>query len=210
MPPRPKYRWNATAARYVDVRGRFVPRAKVRRALERALKTRQRKMKALGTQLQTRQITLQRFRLEMRDGIRAVHGYGSMLARGGFDQMSPAAWGKVGSLVKFEYEKLDQMIAKIEAGKMPLDGRWMGYVGQYAEAGWHTYHLAEVEEQAKRGMDEWRSVMDPDADHCMGENGCVEQAEKGWKPIGRGGIIPIGERRCIRKCRCHYEFRKAA
>lgn len=210
MPPRPKYVFDAKAGRFRSgATGRFIARAKVRRALERALKTRQRKMRALGVQLQRREITLERFRLEMRDGIRAVHGYGSMLARGGFDQMGDAEWGKLGPIVKREYKYLDRMLAQIEGGSRKLDGRFLTRVGQYADGGWRTYHTVEVEVQATRGMDEWKSVLDPDADHCAGDNGCVEESEKGWKPIGHG-ITPIGQRRCIGACRCHYQFRKAA
>jgi hypothetical protein len=49
---------------------------------------------------------------------------------------------------------------------------------------------------------EW-NVLHP-ADHCEGVGSCIEQTARGKVPIG--SLIPVGDRRCLRRCHCTIEY----
>lgn len=117
--------------------------------------------------------------------------------------MTPSDWGRAGSLIKNEYKYLRNFAKEIASGKQLLDGRMTQRATQYAQASRHTYYIAMANEQAKRGYDYVRSVLQAN-ESC---DGCIQQAGLRWQPIGV--MIPIGERTCLRNCRCIVYFRNS-
>jgi hypothetical protein len=202
LPPS-RYRWNATAARYVDARGRFVPRELVRRELDDALAAAKQRMAGISEAFRTGGISSNDWFAEMRQLVKQVQLYSATAAKGGWAQMSPADFGRVGGIVREQYGFLLNFANQIAAG-LPLDGRFLRRVAMYAESGRRTFHRTETAEMTTRGLDEERSILHP-ADHCTD---CVVEADKGWQPIG--SLIPIGERECLGGCKCTMEFRRAA
>jgi hypothetical protein len=136
-------------------------------------------MLALAEQLRTNQISLDAWLLEMRTLVKDVHLYSAAAAKGGWAQMAQADYGRVGQIVRKQYDYLDVFANDIANG-LPLDGRFLRRVALYGEAGRATYHDVEALEMDVRGMDEERNVLHP-ADHC---GDCVEMTRLGWVKRG--------------------------
>jgi len=198
--PKPTYRWNAVAGRYIAPNGRFVALSEIRRYLDLTLDANERRIVGLGQQLRERSITLAEWQIGMRDALKDIHLASSALARGGWAQMSQADFDAVSDKLAFQYDRLQRLSKQIENG-LPLDGRFRRRTELYAQSGRVTYHEALRQEMAIRGMKEERSVL-ASADHC---SECVSEAGRGWVPIG--DLVTIGERICKSNCRCTVDFR---
>lgn len=200
MEPRNLYRWNLPAGRYYGSDGRFVSFAAVRDALDAALDNHERILISLGEQLRDRSISITEWQLRMAQEIKIIHTYSAALAKGGWAQMTPADYGRVGYRLREQYAYLANFAAQIENG-LPLDGRFRERVKLYAQSGRLTYHMVLRAERRLRGDTEERNVLGI-ADHC-GE--CVSTTKRGWQPIG--ALPLIGTRQCRSNCRCHIEYR---
>lgn len=199
-----KYRWNPIAGRYIDGGGRFVSWRSVRIALDAVLDGAERDIKDASARLQAGQITLGEWREVMRTSIKSIHLASAASVMGGWAQMSPADYGRVGKIVRGEYEYLRRFVRQIQRG-LPLDGRFLQRTGLYAQSGRTTYHETERAERAKRGLTEERNILEKSAHHCTGANSCPEETRRGWVPIG--SLVAIGKRKCKANCRCYVEYR---
>lgn len=204
-PPRSRYTYDEASGRYREIStGRYVSAQRIREEIDLALLARERQMRSLAEQLRTNQIGLDVWASEMRVLVKDVHLYSAAAAKGGWAQMSQADYGRVGQLVRVQYEYLNGFVADIASGKQMLDGRFLRRVALYGEAGRATFHTIEALEMDVRGMDEERNVLHP-ADHC---GDCVSMSELGW--VQRGKLIPIGQRQCLTGCHCTIEYRSSA
>jgi hypothetical protein len=199
MPSQSSYSWNEIAGRYRGADGRFVSFERIRVYLDQVLDSNEAKVQSLANSLRNRQITLAEWQIGMRDTIKDIHLASSALARGGWAQMSEADYAKVSEKIEFQLSKLQAFARQIENG-LPLDGRFARRTTLYAQSGRVTYHESLRNEMALRGYTLEKSVL-ASSDHC---NECVEEAAKGFVPIG--DIVLIGERQCRSNCRCHVEF----
>ena len=136
----------------------------------------------------------------MRDNLKSIHLTSGALAQGGWAQMSPADFGRVGTRLKEQYQFLGKFAREIEGG-LPLDGNFRNRVKLYAQSGRVSYDAIQRAEMLKRGMKEEKNILHP-ADHCVD---CLQQAALGWVPIGT--LTLIGQRRCKSNDRCTKEFR---
>lgn len=142
----------------------------------------------------------------MRDAIKNIHLYSAAIAKGGWAQLTQADFGRVGKIVRSEYKYLERLASGIGDGSIPLDGRFKDRSSQYAEAGRDTYHEIERATMRAAGYTLESNVLHP-AEHCTGAGSCVEQTARGKVRIGQ--LIPIGRRRCLRKCRCSLAYWKS-
>lgn len=175
---------------------------KVRGALDDYLDAKTREAQSLAEQLRNREITIAQWQAQTRDLIAESHLNAAMLAKGGKERMRYADYGRVGSLVKFEYRQLEKLAVQIENG-LPPDGRFMQRIAQYAEAPRHSYHVVETREMKARSMGEQRFIRHA-GDSC---DDCVRLAALGWHETG--STPEPGERQCHRKCKCTKEYRKS-
>lgn len=196
----PLYRWNERAGRYVDERNRFVGQAEVRRALEQALLNAQRRGRSLSAQLRSGLVALPEWQQGMRRLIKQVHLYSAAVAAGGWQHMTYTDFGNLGPVVRFHYGKLQQFAEAIAAG-LPLDGRFTQRVELYLLAGNNSYWMQEGKRQQQAGATEERNLLHP-ADHCPD---CLAETARSWQPIG--ALRPVGQRRCLSRCRCTLEYR---
>lgn len=200
MPASSPFKWSPKAGQYVRPNGKFVARSDVRRAIDTALEAEKRKALLLSQELRNGTISLTRWRAEMREMIKSVHLYDAALAKGGFAQMSPADYGRVGQIVRGEYGWLERFARDLASGKQRLDGTFAQRALQYAEAGRDTYHQTERAVMKAAGFTREWNILHP-ADHCAG---CLGETALGKVPIG--SLIPIGRRDCRRRCRCSLGF----
>lgn len=209
---RSRFRWDERALQYRSRRtGRFVPRQQVRRVLDETLDAITSEMTGLSRQLQDGTLSLARWQQQMQGYVRDLHLLSVAAERGGWGQMRLEDFGRVGRILRDEYERLRTFARQIADGTQALDGTLLNRTRLYGQAGRVSYHLSERARMAARGFDEARRVLSP-ADHCRASDGprpgCVEEAAKGWVSIGE--VVPIGAANCLTNCRCYVEYRNTA
>ena len=199
----PQFTWDDAAGRYRRISdGRFVGRLEVRKAIDDYIDTKAVEVKQLAEALRNREISIGQWQKAMERNIAKIHLANAAAAKGGWRAMGNADFGRVGGLVKYEYQQLRQFAKQIENG-LPLDGRYLLRAQQYANAGRHSFHEVDRLEQQDRGFEFERSVLNA-RDSC---DGCLEAAAQGWQLVG---VLPLpGERDCRRSCKCSMEYEKA-
>lgn len=202
------YTWDQRSYSYRGANGRFVSAREVRGAIDGALESAQAEMRTLSQSLQAGRISLADWQAGMQRQIKSVHLYSAAAAKGGWDRMTPADFGRVGRHLaqgpaggEGQYQYLRRFAADIASGKQPLDGRFLARVDLYAQSGRATYHETERREMQVRGFTEERNVLGV-ADHCPG---CLRETGRGW--VGIGEIVRIGGRDCRTRCRCALSYR---
>jgi hypothetical protein len=191
------YSWDAASARYRHRgTGRFVARTEITRALSFSLAQEERRAISLANALREGSLSLAAWRTEMRTMIKSVHLYSAAAAKGGWAQLTQADYGRVGAIVRDEYQYLEAFTAKLATGLMPLDGRAAGYARQYALAGRETYYQVDRAANEAAGYTLETNLLHG-GDHCLG---CLEATALSPAPIGT--LPPIGARDCRRHCLC--------
>lgn len=197
------YTWDPSTQQYRGPDGRFVPRSEVRAALEKSLNKEMSKAKDLAQSLRMGRISLAVWRQEMRDMIKNVHLFSAALARGGWAQVTQADYGRVGNIVRGEYGFLERFAQGVANGTVEINSWFQDRALMYAEAGWDTYFQVETAAMKEAGFRFESNILSP-VENCTGSGSCVEQTARGKVKIG--ALIPIGRRRCLRRCRCHKEY----
>jgi hypothetical protein len=134
------FTWNAEAKRYRDGLGRFVSRDAVRRRSTRRSTARALEMIAASEALRAGG-SLDVWLVSMREAVKDANLYSAAAARGGWAQMTPADFGRVGRAVRDQYAYLDRFAADIADVDNPLtlDGRFLARVGLYAGSGRNSF-----------------------------------------------------------------------
>lgn len=200
----PQYRWNTKAAQYADqVTGRFVSRQLIRDQLENVVDASSNVMRALSQQLRDGDISLADWQIQMMSQIKTTHLAGAAMQRGGWQQMTQADFGRVGRIVRTEYDFLRKFANQVASGKQKLDGSFTRRAALYGQQGRPTYVTFWDSTASQRGFDEERSILQP-AEHC---SECISEAAKDFQPLGQ--MIPIGRRICRANDKCLKEFRNS-
>lgn len=143
-----RYRWEPThgiAGRYRDTTtGRYVPAATVRRELDRYLDNHADAGRVLSGMIRNRQIGLADWELAMRRQIKNVHLNAVALERGGFANLTPRDYGRVGAAVRVQYSYLSNFALEIADGYQRLDGTLDWRVNLYMQSGRSTYYASHA------------------------------------------------------------------
>lgn len=200
----PEYGWNSDAQRYINLStGQFVSAAQVRTALDQAILSAKDGLRDVSQALLDGQISLADWQTQMAQQIKLIHCASASAAAGGWAQMTPADWGRVGQQLRQQYAYLQRFALQIESGAQALNGSLITRALMYGEAGRGTYEDFRRAEAQRRGMTHERRRLGA-AEHC---EDCVRYAGWGWRPIGT--LPRIGQSRCRTNCKCAFEFRKA-
>lgn len=197
----PQYTYDEASHRYRSIAtGRWAPNSAVRAALDSAITSAGRDAVRLTQQLRDGGISVRAWKTAMQANIKSAHLAASALASGGWAQMTPAAWGRTGAQLRQQYAYLSRFAAGIANGSVRMDGIMLRRADLYIEAARTTYHQFERREMALRGYLFERNVLAA-AEHC---DGCLAQTARGWAPIGE--LVPIGQRQCRSRDKCHIEY----
>ena len=196
--------------------GRFVSWETVRLALDAAIESAEAAMVRETRRLRAGEITLAEWQLFMESEIKHGTLASAALERGGFDQLTPADYGRMGRYLYNpnaldrddpaygQYQFLRDRLEKMEQGVFPREED----VKLYARAIRRAYHKQQREHMRRLGFTEERFLLNP-GDSCTDQDGprggCIERAEAGWSPLGTFG--GIGEANCLANCRCDQAFR---
>jgi len=195
------FTYDKSSARYRSAAsGRFVSRETIRGALERALSRAKREIDLTSAALQSGTISVEQWREVMAVQVKSSHLYAAAIPRGGWAQMTQADFGRVGRLLRFQYERLNKFALELGQGR-PLTGAFRVRARMYAGASMTAYHEQERVEMRRIGLTLERNVRTR-GDSCAG---CVDQSARGWVRIGQ--LVPIGRRDCLTNCRCRIRYR---
>lgn len=203
------YTYSATAGRYRGAGGRFVRAEEVKdltlRTFDRAAKG----ARALGQQLQRGEISLAEWQTAMMREVKNATLYAAGLANGGWDNLSPADYGRVGRWLAQgpkggmgQYQYLQRFAEQIEAG-LPLDGNFLRRSEMYIMQANQYYERERSRIREVMGFDEVRNRRHA-TDSCAG---CLEQEAKNWQK--REAYIYPGGRDCRSQCRCSSTYRNS-
>ena len=101
------------------------------------------------------------WRNEMMQEIKMSHLANAAAAKGGWDQMSQADYGRAGQAIRAQYDYLNKFAQQVADGEQKLDGTLTRRAQMYAEAGRDTYEATVKAERKKRGLMQVRSVLHP-------------------------------------------------
>jgi hypothetical protein len=197
------YTWDDDAARYRNALGRFVSERTVRNELDQTLRNVATHVDELGRELLAGSRSLESWQQEMRDAVKSTHLLSGALAKGGWAQLTPADYGRIGNRIRREYDFLNGFATEVALGVQPLNGRLLVRARLYAQSARSTYERVRQAEMIAAGFDEERNILGP-ADHCTD---CLFMSVIGWQPVGT--LIPIGERQCGPNCRCRVAYRRS-
>lgn len=158
----------------------------------------------LSRALQDRSLRLDVWQSSFADEITPLHLAMAAAAAGGMGALTLDDTGRVEQQIRMQLGYLRNFAGEIEAGTARLDGRFLRRVEMYAQAGRGTYYEETNAVMERNGFDLERSIRTA-RDSCPG---CIEQAMKGWQPIGT--IIPVGQRLCLTRCLCYMEYQSSA
>jgi hypothetical protein len=198
------YQWDRTSLRYKDARGRFVKSADVRKALADVVNANKRAIRSLARQLNNGTIGVQQWQASMETAVRDLHLGATAAGKGGFGQMTQRDYGLAGIRIRRQYEFIEKFARDIEARRITT-GRTVWRSELYAKAARGTYENARREGAIAAGFDQGRRILNKNGEHCKD---CVEEAAKGWQPIGE--MRRLGDSVCKAACTCGQRFRKTA
>lgn len=186
--------WDGKSRRYRDQRGRFVARTIVTDARNQIVETTRQKLRALSQDFVDGKITLMEWQLAFKDTIKAGHTLAAGIAMGGKANMTPADWGRVGQMLRIQYEALNRFALELEGGRKMHLGR----VDQYARSIRSTFLNAERLRVPLEQLARWIRTKRESCEDCR------EQARRGVLPVG--AFPPIGSLACRHNCGCYLDL----
>ena len=196
------YRWEPNAGasgRYRDERGRFVASSTVRRELDRYLDTAD-PAKALGEAFRGRQVSLADWEVAMRRHVKNTQLNAVAMERGGYANMTPSDFGRVGQIVREQYGYLKGFAADIASGKQKLDGTLARRASLYSQSARNSYYRSKAA-NATGKVTHQMSVRSA-RDSCWQ---CRELDRKVFRIDDTSFLLP-GRRVCNHNCQCHLAY----
>lgn len=196
------YQWDPSTARFRDPdTGRYIARAEVTGLVDTVILTSQRRITIASDLFRGGTTTLAEWQAEMRQEIKRVHLATEALVRGGWNQLGPSDYGRVGARVKEQYAYLSDFTTQLQAGTIRTDGTFMARARLYAASVRAALHESMTEVVMAAGYTEERNVLHP-AEHCVE---CLDQSAAGYVPLGT--LVPIGARQCLGNDKCTMRYR---
>jgi hypothetical protein len=119
--------------------------------------------------------------------------------------MSQADFGRVGRVLRDQYEFLRSWSNDIASGAAPNDGRLPARSRLYSEAGRATFEGVRARDQRAAGVRFERNVLHA-SESC---SGCRAENARGWVEIG--SLVPVGSRLpCRARCHCTITYSNSA
>lgn len=113
------WEWDTKSQRYRDTRtGRYLSPQQVLGLRDRYTETVMTRADGLTDRLVSSEITLRQWLLQARENVKAVYIDQYLLGRGGRRVMTPADWGRIGGMLRRQYQFLQRFADDIARGTM--------------------------------------------------------------------------------------------
>lgn len=209
MPPNPRrpgaavglpaYAWDARLHNYVDIAtGRMVRRELVHDLLRTVVAGAEGRIAELGRLYAEEALTGRQFYELMAREVKLVTNTATALAQGGWQNVTPAQWGANGYRLRTEYGNLREFVAAVARGEL-TPAQIAARAKLYANTAYGRYWELEQAAQTARGATMMRIKTVGDDRVC---EICVEEARRGWQPIGTWHV-PLHP-----GCRCNEVYQE--
>lgn len=192
--------WNPTQARYRDSHtGRFISRETVLGYVRESIVASGNVTQTLAQQVAGGQLSSREFLTVFKTEVKDEYIRQYIAGRGGLGSMTQSDWGTVGQMLKTQYAYASGFAGEIgnlsEAQIVNRANMYIESANQAFEAGYRKAIVTSGNFTEER----W---MLGDKLHC---SGCIENAGRGWVPIGE--LPPFGSTPCGVRCGCHIAYR---
>jgi hypothetical protein len=204
-----RFVWDGVSRRYIELRSRrYVPYKEIRdQALESMIKAAKLSGRAIGRTLQETG-DLAGWERAMLEHVKTTQIAAALVTQGGPEAMSEKDKKKTAAEIAILLLLLRKFSYDIDSRRQPINGRLLLRSDLYSAAARGIF-----EETRRYGMGAYFGAVEERrvlgrAEHCESDEeleGCVELADKGWKPIGtlpRLGVSP-----CRSNCYCRFDYR---
>ncbi len=210
-----RYLWDRRELKYTAQSGKAIPESLIQSGLEKVRELYRKRARLISEELERTKRTrafINEWAINLKDEIRAMHATAASVARGGFGNLSPEDLRFVGSLTRYQYDRLQNFANQLLQGAQPFDGSYFRRSEMYINASRKIFSEAQRDLMETSGFRYERNVLSG-SEHCEPDpkqpgKSCVEQTELGLVPIGT--LLAIGDRRCLTGCQCHLEFMREA
>lgn len=138
------YEYVTSLNRYRDsMSKRFVPRARIMEYVDRIMQSGRSASDVLAQLVTERVISPRDFGERMRAELRATYIQQYVLGRGGRELMQPADWGRVGSLLREQYQYLKGFVVDLEHGTL-TEGQVRARANLYFQRSREAYEIANA------------------------------------------------------------------
>ena len=196
----PDRTWDETIGRYRS-HGQVVAPRTIRTALDTALDGAAAEVRAVTQQLIDREIGLAAWQTAVEAELVPAHLAATALAHGGLAALTADEMAEATARLDRELSYLDRLAQDLADSTVPLDGRLLPRLEQYAQAPRFTYEEGARTEDDDHGWAEEQNV--PESAHSCAD--CAAATAAGWQPLGTLSLP--GERECAGNCRCTIERR---
>lgn len=181
------WRWNESAGRYIDTEtGKFISRTYALDLIKQSIQQSIVVTDTLANYVSNGLIAVDDWKSLMRSEIRDEYIRQYLAGIGGREMMTPADWGKIGSLLKEQYKFLDGFAKEVpNLSEAQIRVR----AAMYSESAGQANEMAHAKVALARGFDTVYWNVDPNLENC---DVCLERQRQGGSPIGpRGGFMSI-------------------
>lgn len=198
----PGFGWNASAARYTDLKtGRFVKAKVVRDTVDALILKSSESIRVLSQKLVQGWISLANWELQIASELKFLHIANQVAALGGLHNYNVDAENRAFVILENQFSYLHRFATQIANGDQKLSGV-LSRIDLYVHAARATYEAERNIVMQEAGYTYESSILHS-GDSCQG---CLGENAKGFQPIGT--LIPIGERDCLTRCHCTLDYRK--
>lgn len=129
----------------------------------------------------------------------SLHYAAMMIAFGGQAQMTPSRWSDAEAIILAQMGYWDRFSTQVIMGDAILDGTFPIRTSLYAFAAYATHEEGVRLRETAHNQYEKRIITSSRPCHT-----CIDEAGKGWQPIGTGRRI--GDTICLTRDRCYFIF----
>jgi hypothetical protein len=200
----PSFSFNPGSQRYQwssgDKKGQFVSKADLDGLMDGYNDQQADAIQAITKRMLNKRIGVNNWILEMAGALKPAHINAYTIGIGGKEQLNSSEYGKIGAILKEEYQYLRQFGRDILDQKLTrkqIEAR----ANLYAESLYRSFEKGRESGHRANGYN-WERRIRNAADSC---DDCIGYAAQGWGTIGQFPT-PGEQCQCKRNCRCTKEY----
>lgn len=197
--------WDAERLRYITSRGNPITSKQVRGIIDRLVAVSSARMKTWAADMQAGKLSLPKWQALMAKEVKNVYTATTVIAHGGRDAMTPSTWGKLGSVLKFQFQHLRDFALAVPRTISDRTGAIPPRAEMYGAGAIGAYENSVLDRNIAFGLSLARRNTAHGVTSC---EVCVDEEDIGWQDIKE--IRRIGDSPCGSRCNCDIEYEEIA
>jgi hypothetical protein len=192
--------WDSRLQRYT-VADKSLSPSDVRQLIDELVEASRVRMAEWATKMQAGKLSVPKWQGLMAKEVKNLHTSTAVIANGGREAMTSRTWGKLGSDLKFQYQRLRDFALEVPR---KIDERGLVVIARsemYAASAVGNFENNTLERNRDFGLTIARRVTKGGSDSC---DDCLDQEDLGWQPIDE--VKEIGDSQCQARCNCEIEY----